>query len=1701
MKTVNLFLALIVIPLITFTTLSGKAQNAGNYYLVVDSLETYYNAHPELKQDDDGDYSQFIRWKEFWRDRVYGGDASKKGSFQLFREAVKNYTDNINYYNRSTLIGSDWHCLGPENITVAKRGLVSSIYVDTAADPNMNTIFIGTDASGIWKTTDGGLNWHNITDPSKITLLGIRDITGDPYNGNIIYAATGFKVMDFLHIGGIGIIRSMDGGVTWEKLLTFNPEDDKVVYRLLVDPYNSQRIYALVDNQILRNTSGGLGYWETIFTCPNVPGQYGERRNLRDIQMKPGDPGTLYVASEDRKEDASSNNQAKVYKIKNANSTNINNIDSVCLDAMFIPSDQTLLRQRFQIAVTPADSSALYVGCQQIIDAYHFRFKLWKYDNVNHWKLKMDYDESFGYLQKVSWDKIEILVSPSDTGVVYVAGILWNKFIHWNYVQNNGPSNPNIHGDIRYSKIYQIAPADSGKNDIVFCGHDGGISKSIDGVKNWQNLNGTGMVITEFYGIGGANKIPDKIYCGSQDNSFFRDSLGVWLLSGEGDNGNPAVDQVCPDTLFIPAWINNGVYKSIDGGHTFGVPPYYMDTVFYNLEHHLPNSPIVINPQNHKSVFIGYHNLWKSNKYGDPNSFKKIPITVANSNSYNDGDCIRTFCIAPKDTATIYVAYDAPIVHYTGYQQVKLVRSIDNGVTWKDLTSTLGTLLDYYGITSMEVCPTNKNKLWISFGGYWAPNDRHRVMVSSDTGNTWKDYSAGLPNTPVNCIKYMNGTDERLFVGTDVGVFYRDTFDSVWQPFNTGLPICIVTDLEINDKVNKIRAGTYGRGLYETDLTCVYDTSAWVIHYPNANILNDTAIDRSIIIDSSFTLTVKARLKLPPSARIIVKAGAKLIVDGGVLTNRCYNMWQGIRVLGHPNLHQNTFNQGYVLFKNRAVLENARIGVSTNSGLIFAENSIFRNNCNAVKFESYKYDQISWFKKDTFETTRNFLDTNYSVPQDFVSLSEVKGVRFQGCLFQNTTVQTDSVPRSLKGRGIYSTNASYSIDQFEDCPVQVEPCPNPQDTPSKFKGLYYGIRVFNADPTKSIQVRNSIFDHNYRGIYLGASNNSTITKNRFLIPHHTQPGNDTCYGLYLGTCTGYIIEDNVFSSPGNALLQQGNSLNLREIGLIVDNSGGSPNEIYRNRFETLDIAINAQRLNRQDAALPDIPGGGEPYPYVPTGLVLKCNTYNNNSFDEMATRYLPNGLEGIAKNQGAKTLYGKDQAGNTFSPYHAQAHVPESDLRNTADNFIYYHQLPTTGFRVKPEYYTPEPKVVPKLVFNNFDTTICCPPHSSNNTTQTDLKLAISREDAVSDSLLALYKDLVDGGSTDEVNNTLTFSTPPDALDIRQDLLGGSPYLSDTVMKSAIEKENVLPNEMIRDILVANPQSAKNENVMNSLNDRFVPMPDSMMAEILDGKYQLSPKEELEAQIALHILYFKNRFNNLVQLYKSDSMLSQTSDSLILFLSSVKDLDGKYMLAFEYLSQGDTINMDNTLGSISGIFKLDKSQQRQYQDYLTYFSFLKSLRAQHKNIFQIDNSQFVQLQQLYSTANEPVSSYVRNILIVNNIFNYYEPIIIPSETKSAPEQEILKTGQFGNGCYLKVFPNPAKNYFIVEYNTINRNISTNEIKLTISSTIGGILETRIMYKQQDQVLFQTGNYKPGSYICSLLLGNKTMVSRKFTIIQ
>ncbi len=219
-------------------------------------------------------------------------------------------------------------------------------------------------------------------------------------------------------------------------------------------------------------------------------------------------------------------------------------------------------------------------------------------------------------------------------------------------------------------------------------------------------------------------------------------------------------------------------------------------------------------PTTPTTLYSGFVNVWKSTNQGT--SWTQI------STWGDTSDFISAMAVCPTNSNVMYAAQPGIIELTT-----------NGGTTWSNITGTLP--VGSAGITDITMDPNNYNNVWVTFSGYSGPN---KVFMSKDAGNTWTNYSTGLPNLPVNCIVYQeNRNDQAVYVGTDRGVFYRDSTMTGWFSYNTNLPNVTVNDLKIFKPTNTLLAATYGRGIWSTPVytsvnSITSDNSGFDI-YPN----------------------------------------------------------------------------------------------------------------------------------------------------------------------------------------------------------------------------------------------------------------------------------------------------------------------------------------------------------------------------------------------------------------------------------------------------------------------------------------------------------------------------------------------------------------------------------------------------------------------------------------------------------------------------------------------------------------------------------------------------------------------------------------------------------------------------------------------------------------------------------------------------
>jgi len=332
-------------------------DSTADFYTIRDIQDQYFRNHPDSNAHESGVRNEFYRWSRFWNHRV----ANDNGQVASITKAIQNYQEIYQDINDIFIPPenpvSDWYYLGPKGLNTPSYGIVICTKFDKS-DPSLQTYYAGTGASGLWKTTDGGLTWRNITGQYLVEGLGVMDILLHPTNPDIIYLAIGFGGMGRPYYYGKGIMKTANGGQTWDNVLPFTPSDKKPITRLIMDPGNPDRILAFGANYIYKTTDGNN--WLPV---PSIPGDYCFSNNVswlapkivRDVVFKPGSTDIVYVGT-----DYVYEYMAEVWKIENIFSST-----PAFYQINKLPFNNLTDCERFSLDVKNGNPDEVYCGALQ----------------------------------------------------------------------------------------------------------------------------------------------------------------------------------------------------------------------------------------------------------------------------------------------------------------------------------------------------------------------------------------------------------------------------------------------------------------------------------------------------------------------------------------------------------------------------------------------------------------------------------------------------------------------------------------------------------------------------------------------------------------------------------------------------------------------------------------------------------------------------------------------------------------------------------------------------------------------------------------------------------------------------------------------------------------------------------------------------------------------------------------------------------------------------------------------------------------------------------------------------------------------------------------------------------------------------------------------------------------------------------------
>lgn len=433
---------------------------------------------------------------------------------------------------------------------------------------------------------------------------------------------------------------------------------------------------------------------------------------------------------------------------------------------------------RIELAVTPADPNRVYLLCSNAYSSYGGLYL--STNSGSTFSMQSNSPNILGYSEigddnsGQGWYDLAIAASPSNPNQLFIGGVnVWRSDDagqHWiNTSQWTFNQDHYTHADIHHLSFQQ------GK---LWCGSDGGIFVSDDLGDTWTDLS-AGLGITQFYRLGCSEFDGDIIVAGAQDNGSNLFQNGSWTHIFGADGFEAIADPYDPDILFC-SWQGGGMLKSEDGG--------------VNLIDISPSTdgdwvtPFVMHPADNNMIVAAYKQVFQSWDGG----ISWNPI----SDELVSGTNLNHIALAPSNTNYIYVS-----------QASKIFVTTDGGLNW-----TYYLPSSFY-VKGMVVDPYDPTHMW--YCGTSSTGDR--VFETFDAGDHFTNITGNLSGLGLTCIAFQKDANESLYVGTSTGVFYKDSSMTSWIPFDNGMPKVMVSELEMNYKSNKLRAATYGRGIWETD--------------------------------------------------------------------------------------------------------------------------------------------------------------------------------------------------------------------------------------------------------------------------------------------------------------------------------------------------------------------------------------------------------------------------------------------------------------------------------------------------------------------------------------------------------------------------------------------------------------------------------------------------------------------------------------------------------------------------------------------------------------------------------------------------------------------------------------------------------------------------------------------------------------------
>jgi photosystem II stability/assembly factor-like uncharacterized protein len=693
-----------------------------------------------------------------------------------------------------------WRSVGP---------FIGGRVVTVAGVPGTpNVYYAGAVGGGVWRSTDEGLEWKNITDgklPGPSSSIGAVAVA--PSDSNTIYVGTGEADIRSDVIPGDGVYKSTDAGRTWEYA---GLRDTHSISAILVDPKDANVVYAAsmghvfkpdADRGVFKSTDGGKSWNKILFV--------DDKTGTISLVMDPNHSDVLYAAMWEAQRMPwgliSGGPGSGIYKSTDGGAHWSNLSHNEGLPQMVLG--------RVGLSVSASNSNIVY-AIIQAKEGGVFRSD----DGGSTWKRVNDEMK----LRQRAFYYMTLYVDPKNPDLVYAPEVdaLWVS-------HNGGKTWTKLHTPHGDNHVVWINPENP---RILLEGNDGGATVSTDAGATWSTEHN--QPTGQFYHVNLDDQFPFHIYGAQQDEGSFEGPsaasegaipLSDWHSVAYGEStysvpqpGDPKITYGSGYySIFLKYDRRTDQYQSVSPW------PFYQEgSSSAELKYRFGwTHPILFSPANPKEMLIAAQYVFKSDNYGatwsriSPDLTRNQPNTEIPSGGPVDLDqsgaeiypLVSALAVSPLDADLIWAGSDDGLAHVT----------TDGGKSWQTVTPPG---LPEAWISCIEPSHTDKQTAYLTARRYMWDDFRPYIFETNDLGRHWKTVTTGLPEDEfVFDIRQDPNDSKLLFLGTRSTVYFSLDGAAHWQPLTLNLPVAQVRDIAINTRQGQIVAATHGRSFWALD--------------------------------------------------------------------------------------------------------------------------------------------------------------------------------------------------------------------------------------------------------------------------------------------------------------------------------------------------------------------------------------------------------------------------------------------------------------------------------------------------------------------------------------------------------------------------------------------------------------------------------------------------------------------------------------------------------------------------------------------------------------------------------------------------------------------------------------------------------------------------------------------------------------------